>query len=270
MNFGKFDVMILLVMTIAIVSISFTMPALGLGGDSVNETEIPEYSIDPNRFDIAGEFPRNPGTPSSGVMWFNNSTPAEFSENQIWLDGDTSNGGTEMVIIDSGGEFIVNEWSSGTATPTTYNLTNEGQRFVYDQNDYEVAFEVTEYTAGEYYEVEFNVRDQPSGVGWIGRVPVVGGLFSGGEALAQTLAWIGSIAWWAVTVAWELTVNAINVLAGSTAFVFETATWLITTYTGIVSAAESWAAVFVAIPGLLLTIELGKLAWIGISLLPTT
>lgn len=269
MNFTKTDMMILLVMTIAVVSISFTMPALGLGGDSVNETEIPEYSVDPNRFDIAGEFPRNPGTPSSGVMWFNNSTPAEFSENQIWLDGGTTDG-TEMVIIGSGGELLVNDWSSGNTTTTTFDITNEGQQFVLNDYGYDVAFEVTDYTAGEYYEVEFDVRDQPSDVGWIGRVPVVGGIFSSGEALAQTLAWIGSIGWWAVTVAWELTVNAINVLAGATSFVFETAVWLVTTYTAIVSAAESWASVFVAIPGLLLTIELGKLVFIAISLLPTT
>lgn len=281
MNFGKFDVTMILTMTLAVVSMSFVFPAIGLADAGTDANNIPEYRLDTEALNLAGEFPRAPGTPSTGNIWLQANDTA-FSNNQIWLDGGTS-GGTEMVLLPAQGgdptQLLINNWDSGSVTgEERRNLTDANDTFVINNFSYQMTFRTEEFREPQgngtdgYYELSYNIRDQPeSGGGWIGRIPVVGGVVGTAEATAAVLGWFGSILWWFFATAIDLVSAAVVVLYDTLTFGAALLDWLVTTYAAIVSnAGPSWVSLFVALPGIILSLEFGKLAMIGVSLLPTT
>ncbi len=280
MNFGKNDVMILLSMSLAVIGMSFVFPAVGLADADTGASEIPEYTLDTEPMDLAGELPESPGTPSRGTMDLDTSEPIEFSNNQVWLDGGTE-GGTEMVLLpatseDDTPELVVNNWESGSVTGEERRNVTEGGQFVVNNFTYEVTFDVTQFDESNgydnaQYELEYNVRNQEADSGWLDRVPIVGGIIGAGEALAAIVAWIGSIIWWMFATVIDFTSAALVVLVDTVVFFVSLVTWLVTTYAAIVSNANAgWVSLFVALPGIILSLEFGKLGLIAVSLLPTT
>lgn len=281
MNFTKTDVLILLSMSLAVIGMSFIFPTVGLAGADTGASEVPEYTLDTEPMNLVGEFPDRPGTPSRGTMTLNTSEDLAFSNNQVWLDGGTENG-TEMVLLPATSEndtpeMVVNNWENGNATgEERFNVTGEGQQFVLNNFDYEVAFTVTEFDETDgydnaQYEVEFNVQSQPGDGGWLDRVPLVGGIIGAGEALASIVAWIGSILWWFFATAVDTSSAALVVMFDTVTFFVDLISWLVTTYAAIVSNANAgWVSLFVALPGIILSLEFGKLGLIAVSLLPTT
>jgi hypothetical protein len=268
------DVFLLLTMSLAIVSMSFVFPALGVtSSSSVNATEIPEFNVSEGRFAFAGESPDKPGTPTSGTMFLNTSA-VSFSDNVVWLEGSTS-GGYEMVLLDNGAdaEIRINEWnSSGLVGYSSVNVSAGGRGTV-SRDGYELAIEATDSfnSSDGYYEVEWEVREQPAAGGaFIGRIPVVGGLFETADALAGIVGWIGAVIYWIGLSFVEFVLNAGVALFEITTYLFGMMVWLSTTYTAIVSASSSWAAVFLALPGVIFSAVAAKFVAVGISLLPTT
>lgn len=278
MNFSKFDIVLIVTMSIAVIGMSFTFPALGLTdqSDETAESDIPEFDIQNDRFDFASSFPANPGTPSGGELSYNQSGD---DNREVTLHEDSSNNYETWLVFDA-------EPTSDTLRVTWYeddagNLTtnrywfNESETHTDQQYDMEVRFELLEAdkavdnaTSGE---MRYTILDEPSGSsGFLDRIPIVGGVVDAGDSLASIVGWIGSVIWWFTTTFYEVTLNTIGMLYDATSYMFEMAAWLIGTYSSIISAAESWASVFVAVPGVLLMLELAKMVMIGISLLPTT
>lgn len=290
MNFGHSDMVILTTMSLAIVMMSFTFPAMGLA-DSSNETsasEIPEFNVSASNWDIAGDFPDSPGTPSSGTLIWDESLGGGGADNQIWLDGD-SNGGMDTTIVNLGSSSNTNM----TATLTYYNETDfdttnetfdaEGESFELELNktllgntfNWTVEYEVEEYrdenTSDFYTEVDFVITDQPGDdASWIERIPIIGAVVSAGEQLAAMLGWVGAVLYWGIAATIEVALTLVVLLFDIMTFAISLAQWLTTTYSGLITATTSWASVVVAIPGVLLFAEFAKLAMIGISLLPFT
>ncbi|WP_226005022.1 hypothetical protein [Natrinema salinisoli] len=276
MNITGFDLMVMVCMAIAVVSMSYTFPALGLTDSSVDENDIPEFEIESDRFDFAGQFPENPGTPSQGSL--------EVS------DGD----GDQVTLHDNGTHSVqlsaVNNTSSPNLTPQVYlgkyndsssspqleSVTLEylGDEAILEAFEYELELTWTSTRNADQSDetavVDYEIVSQPGDEGWLTRVPIIGGIVSSGEAIANVVGWIGSIIWWGVAVAFETIVNVVGLVFDVATYFIGTFTWMITAYTGIVSGAGSWAAVFVAIPGILLFAELAKVVMVLVSLLPTT
>lgn len=281
MNFGKFDITMILTMSLAVICMSFVFPAVGLADAGTDDSEIPEYTLDTQALDLAGDFPASPGTPSRGTLSLDTSEGASFSNNQVWLDGDTS-GGTEMAILpavssNDNAELLVTSWDSGNASEVRFNITSADDAFAVNQFGYTMAIEVTEFDESggyddAYYEIEYEIQDQiASAGGWLDRIPVVGGIVGAGEAAAAVLAWVGSIFWWFFATTIDLISAATVMLYDTASFVIALLSWLVTTYASIVeNAGPSWVSLFVALPGIILSLEFGKLGMIAVSLLPTT
>lgn len=285
MNFGKFDMVILIVMSVAIVVMSFVFPALGLADAETSESDIPEFTMDTERFDFAGDFPSRVGTPSTSTLRFDTSRDAGLSDNVIWLsrDGDQ---GTQMTLVENASTdnaqvnlFLLNETDTLEEDTTILNETGDADVLEIDFEglaQYEIYVELIqdeEVTGGTIYEVEYQIREQPEAQesgGWLDRIPILGGIIDGGETLAGMVGWIGAVIWWLFTSFWELVLNVLGIAFDIVTFLFGTTSWLFTTYGAVLSAAESWVAVFIALPGLLLGLVWVKLAMIVISLLPTT
>lgn len=277
MNISQRDVMLLLTMSLAVVSISFVFPALGLGGESVQENELPQFDIETDRFDVAGDFPASPGTPSSGTLIYDSEE--SVNQNQVWLTGGTDGGGYELVLLPNGTEadIRINEWN-GSAFEG-YNQTIVGPNDstgTVERDAWGITVETTERFDGDedtsagYYEVEYEIIDEPGDGGSLGeRIPIVGSIISGTNALAGMVGWIGSIIYWAVQVFFEGILNITGIGYDISSYFIGLFSWLSSTYFGIVSSAgASWVSVFVALPGILLSVMLGKFAIIGVRLIP--
>lgn len=279
MDITQRDVMLLFTMGLAVVSMSFVFPALGLADDSVSQNEIPEFSVNESRFDFAGEAPPAPGSPRTDELSYDESRSEQF--NQVWLNGDTS-GGVEVALLPPTGntstsdplQIIINEWSSGSVTYSErLNFTAEEQSeiFVNESLGYEMEFTALSINdSAGYYEVRYDIRAQVVNSGWLSNVPVLGSAVEAGQATAATLGWFIEIAIWAVSWVFQLIGNAAAIAADVAIYLVGLMAWLTTTYTAIVASASSWVAVFVALPGILLSAVLAKLVIIGVGLLPTT
>lgn len=273
------DIMLLLVMALAIVSMSLVFPSLGLTTeDSVSASEIPEFSLQENRFDIAGDFPNNPGTPTSGTLTYD--PQSDYNNNQIWLSGGTDGGGYELVLLPNGtgADVRINEWNSTSFVDEQHVVVSESSPTGVVSNDqWTVTAEITDEfngttnTSTGYYQVSYEVVEQPGDGGAIGeRIPIVGSLFSAANGLAGMVGWIGSIIYWFIQTTFEVILNVTGMLYDVTSYFIGLLTWMSTTYGAVVTSASGWVSVFVALPGIIFSAVLGKLVIIGIGLLPTT
>jgi hypothetical protein len=271
-------------MSLCVVLLSLSAPAFGLTDrDSTNESDIPEFNVSTKAFDITGQFPESPGTPSTGELkWYNESTIGR-GISQLWLDGSTS-GGTEVFVSNAGTdadpnpEIQVNEWNNGDLVgKDTYTLTDIGDDVRHKNNSYSILFTVDDIknksntsTDESEFVVSYKIVDQSADENWLERIPIVGGLYSAGEALAQIVGWIGGVLYWFLGTTLEVILNLVNMLVESTIYMFSTFHWLMSTYFGIINSAPGWSAVIVTVPGIILFAELAKLVAVAISLLPTT
>lgn len=269
------DVMLLLTMGLAVVSMSFVFPALGLADESVDANEIPEFTVDTARFDFAGDFPEAPGNPASGDLSYIEGRDEQL--NQVWLRGDISSGEEMALIPPAGGnptQIVITEWDSQSIQNThRLNFTQEGQTsiFVNETVGYRIQFEALtlDDDAGEW-EVRYEVLAQDTDSGWLSNVPILGGAVQLASGTAAVLGWFAEIIVWAFAFLFDLIANAVGLGGDVATYLITLIAWLTTTYTGIVASADAWVAVFVALPGILLSAVLAKFVIVGASLLPTT
>lgn len=276
MNFTKWDMTIVLGMAITVIFMSFTFPALNLTGSEVNESNIPEFNMSQNTFNISGDFPEKPGVPSQGTVTYYENKSGGGEQDQAWLTGFTDDG-LEHLLLKTGSpnmELRVNSWQSGTAIVDTFPFSSESDTFTYQNNSWIIEYNVTNYEnqglTNFTTAVAWQIRQTPSDSSWWDGIPILGGILSSGADLAGMLGWFGSIILWFFTTLFELVLNAVIVLTNITVYLISTVIWLSSTYFSIASGAAGFGQIIVAIPGILLSLEFAKLAMIGIKLLPQT
>lgn len=286
MNFGRWDFLMITGSVIALVLMSLLFPQLGLTGEEANETEFPEFNISTSTFDFAGDPPDSPGAPGQFELEFEfSAASASVMDNTRVLNGDVGTGvnneGTEVVLSSSDNntsdlDISVNNWTDGSLRfKDRYNLSDPGDRVQHKNESYEIVFEYTRIenagTSEETSVVTGKIRQQPEGAeGFMERIPIVGGLFSSGKQLASMVAWIGAMLIFFVLRIIATIANAGAALVGGAVFVISTFHFLFTTYSSVIAGAPDWAAVIVAIPGIVIAGEFAKLimlvvevVWIG-------
>lgn len=283
MNFTKFDAILLITMTLAIVAMSFMVPALGLASAEdaeADEDDLPEFEIESDRFDMVGDFPDRPGTPSTGMLVWDNQDPT--IEHEIWIEDNLPDGIQLAVFDDETGtenysvEVQLNDYvESQVDESDTVTLDDVGDRDTLQDFGYNIQVEykhVDKVDENDWVaEVEYSILQQSDVEdSWYDRIPVIGAVFGAGETLAGIVGWIGAILYWTLGTLFEIILNLMGILYDTMIFFVDLISWMITTYSSIVSNANSWAGLFVAIPGLLLFVVFAKIVFIGIKLLPQT
>jgi hypothetical protein len=286
-NISKFDVGMLFSMTLAVILISFTGPVFGLtSANATDHQDIPNLSIGQNTFDVAGEFPEQPGAPSQGELVDTENESGGFGINQLFVSGSAQgdNDGIELVVINGGtsadpeAQVLVNDWNSGNVVSTTeFNLSSEGDTAIYnnDTTAFRIDFEATNITnnsgsGNTQVAVQYDIVQTPSDTGIVNNLPIIGGIASGASDLAGTLGWIGSVVFYLFLVLGETILNVITVLVDVTVYLISMVGWMFATYLGVIENAGGWARVIVAVPGTLFAAILAKFVAVGISMLPTT
>lgn len=280
MNFTKFDMVLIFSMSLAIVIMSFTFPALGMTdeSDEVNESDIPEFNISSDRWDIVGDFPDSPGTPTSGTIE-RDDTKTVVGQHQAWIDRPTDEGTSiEIASFNTGNHSIVyTNWTGGSAVAKDiYNITQEGQEIRHNNDSWALIFTVDSYEnaglSNASSVVDWEIISSPNNDegGGLSNIPVIGGLFDAGEQVFLALAYLGDILVWAFGTALEVSITVASTLFEVMIFGVDILQWLTGTYSSIISAANSWAGVLLVMPAVLLFVEFAKIGMIGISLLPFT
>lgn len=282
MNFSQFDMVLLFTMTLAVVLMSFTFPALGLtdDDDEVDESDIPELNLTASRWDMVGDFPDQPGTPTEGTLERNDSVQV-IGEHQTWISNITDqDNGTSIEIASFGtGNHTINvgDFEGGNASVDIYNITREGQEIRHQNNSWSIIFDVERYEnagmSNATSEVRWEIIESPDADegGGLSGIPVIGGLFNAGEQLFLALAYLGDILLWGFGFLVEVSLTVVETLFTAMVYAVEMLTWLSTTYASIVSAAPTgFASAVLAVPGALMTFEFLKIAFLGIKMLPST
>jgi len=279
MNFGKFDAIMLLTMSLAVISMSFVFPAIGLAGtdSTVSESDIPELDIETDRFDIVGSLPDRPRSTDSGVITYR-SDGYDDRDIDLLVEGGNLTVSTSAFAEGQGNttpiRVFLTEFSTSTQlqidqSNTSLNETGQvAELSVGNETDYTVRYTLIEVrnsgTDDFEAQVEFQVIDSPGGDGFLGTI------FGTADALASTIAWLGTVFYWFSVTIFEITGNAIGAIFDVTSYLFSLIAWLITSYTSIISSSSGFATVFVSVPGIILGIMLAKVLVIGVKILPTT
>lgn len=279
MNFSKFDVSILVTMSLAVVIMSFAFPALGLTdqSDQVSENDIPEFNMSASMFDFTGEFPRQPNAADSGNIRFDQQQGNSIEGvNVVFVDRPTDTGASVEVQNTStnGLDFVFTNFSSlgsGSLARSDITPSDVGEQTIIQHEGWTISYTVnsiSDYNTPDMtVDVDYQVQNAPEDTKGLSAIPIVGGVT---DQIAQYVGWLGTIFFWASLFIVELVINVLGIAFGIISYTFGMASWLITTYAAIISAAPGWAGVVLVIPSVLLFAEFAKLAVIGIKMLPTT
>ena len=272
------DFSIFLSMAIAVVGMTYTFPALGLADATVSQP--PSYDADASGFNLAGEFPENPGTPSTGEITYQNGTGASLDKNEVWLEDDdmfllatTVSSDMKVIMTRFNGTSPVPNEDFSTSSATEQQLTfEESGEEVWVVNLKVTDVETIDASNGFYnYTVEYEILERPnSDGGFASGIPLVGGVFSAGSELAATVGWGISVIWWFVTYVFEIAVSLLVMLYAVVSFVTSFLSWIVLGYTAIIAEIGGFAGLVLTLPLLLLWFETAKAILVGISLLPTT
>jgi hypothetical protein len=285
MNIGKFDIGVLFILSLAVVVISFTGPVFGLtNADATNESQIPNLSVGEDSFDIAGDFPEQPGNPSGGVLNRTENVTAKQGVSRQFITGSYQNtNGVELILdynfqSETEARLFVYDWGNGAIVSIFEKNLTEGETYRYENQTQGVVVETELVKFDNDYdgkgnqtaELRYSVEQTPSDNGVFRNLPIVGGIVSGASALPSIVGWIGSIIFYYLLTAAEVVINAVVMLFDVTSYLFSMVSWLFGTYLQVVDGAPGWASVIVALPGVLFAAILSKFVAVGISLLPTT
>jgi len=290
MNFSSRDVGILIAMSIAVISISFVFPQLGMTSTS-NVTQPPEFSMDAGEFNVVGDFPDSPGTATSGTIEWDQSLQSPSGIEGLSLAAVDDNTDTLRVELQNGTATTGDDFSaivtfynasSSSSTNYFYNLTgkDEGYSVLHTADEWSIRFTIEDlqnahprtsnFQASVNWKVLSARTADNSGGGWLSAIPIVGGLIAAGDGLVGMLAYLGNIIFWGLGTSIEILVAAATVLFNMATFFVALMSWLTTNYVDVISNAQGFASVFVAIPGIILSAMLAKLVAVVVSMMPTT
>lgn len=271
MNFSRFDVTVIVVMSLAIVSMSFVFPALGLTGQNAQENNIPEFNTTAEAYQFNESFPRSPGTDTSGELQWYEREPQAVDNQQVFLTGGPSDG-FALAITNAGNQsdpepqVFLENWTDGSGvSEDSYTLSNTSDVGVLNSTNGNWTIGVSwidtanRGTQDLRLYVEFQVSDYPTQSG-----NIIAQIYNGLEGV---VAYIGNVLYWLVAMFSSIVLQVFVLLFDILVYIFGTFHWLTTAYWALVDGATGFASVFVVIPGVLLFAEFAKLAFLGVDVL---
>lgn len=290
MDITERDMTILIATTTGVILMTILFPSLGLAGDEAKSSEVPEFDVDTNAFDFAGDFPTRPAGPDGGTLvWIDsgnrdNPTAGAGSDNDHWITGGTNDGEFIYLVNDNNvsepvWQVGVQDWDNDNVTnEVTANLTEAGDAALITEGDWQIRVELDRLyninespgqTAEVTYEIEEDATTEDSA--WYSGVPIIGDTAEGLQWISRLLVYIGSIFQWYVLTLVEVVWNVSFALVQVTTFIIDLLSFLTTTYAEIAtSPTASWAQVILAIPSVIMMAVWAKVVlvfievvWIG-------
>lgn len=277
MNFSKFDISVLVVMSLAVIVMSYMYPALGMStAPAVNESDVPEFNISSSTYDITGQFPEPPRLSDSGQLEFDEDGLGSSAEgvSLLYIQRPKEDGySIETYEATSGDKKItVINWANGTVSDQyDYPINSEGQTVYHEEDGFTITFEVEKIENGSDSDtlivVDYKIQSAPDSSDGISSIPLIG---DAADLVATVISYgVTAFAYISLVIV-EIVINVISVSVSLALFLFGQGVFLAATYTDIVTSAPSWAGVVLAVPGLLVSAEFAKLAIVVSKIFPTT
>jgi hypothetical protein len=279
MNISKFDIAVLFSTSLCVILLSLSAPAFGLTSqNATNASDVPRFNTSADSFDIAGEFPDTPGTPSSGRLVYNTNGPGGDGINNVWVDGEDTSGGTQIVTGNAGNtsdpevDVTITEWQNGNIYhQESFILSQVGETAQYQNDSWNILLEYDAFETGTADGTKifttYEVKQSPDDEGLLSGIPIVGDV---ADLVASGTFFIGEVIFWFAATVFEVTVTLILAIVNFVTFMIDLIGWLTTTYFDIALNAPGFAGVIVMVPAIMLFAELAKIIAVVISLLPTT
>lgn len=255
MNINKYDIGILVSMSIVVIFMSFTMPAMGLAGNNSNTSDVPRFDLSTDAFDIQNEFPDRVNAPGKGVL---NKSSNEFDEYEgqtqyEFGSGTSGNGSVFLAAV-----FVDEVFASNATTQDSVQFTSNNQIKNLTFDGFTFKIQAKNITHGKF---EYIVEERPSDNGWLAGIPIINTVVSVSADIAGVLGWGFSIIWFFVISFFEIVIATVTVIVKVTVFIFSLLSWLITTYMNVVNAAPGgWISVMIIIPAIALFLVFAKIA----------
>lgn len=280
MNFSKFDMSILIVMSLSVILMSFLFPALGMSdGGAVNESEIPEFNASSSSFDLVGEYPDQPSQPTSGTLDYDATRGATGNSIEgyslVWINRpkDTGNSLEIQNTSTDGLDVVLTNYSSTGSSQARVDISSGsvGETYLIQEYDWVIELEVRELE--NYQEpnmsalVDYDIKASPESDEGLSSIPLIGGT---ADQIAQVVGQIAIAFGWASAVIVQTVISGVLTVFNLAQYMVGMGFWMVSTYTAVVASAPSWASVVLAVPAVLLFAEFAKLTAVVISLLPTT
>lgn len=261
MTFTKTDFILTLSFLTAVILLSFIAPAVGMTGDSVNSTDIPEFNVTGERFNWVEDLPEYPSEPSSGVL-NHSSTKFDNYRGNIQTELGTGDNGNRIFIVAINNDTVhltdvedstINASVTFSANDQTKNLKAYG---------YDIDVHSVNITHGKYEWIAAERPDDSS-------LPLIGGALNVADSIAAGVIWIGSTIVVGVILIVELFVNGFGVLFDVLVFVLAVLNFIFSNYLAIIAGAPSgFAAALVSIPGVGISVQFARVGLIIISQIP--
>lgn len=264
MSLTAFDYKIFVSSLIFVILLSFVGPAVGMGGSATNATDIPDFSLNTDRFDFARDLPDYPSEPSSGLL-NHSSTRFDNYRGSIQTElGPAANdpGPVYIVAIDPDTVYLSN--TNDNTVNDTVNFTANGQTKSLSAYGYSIDVHAVDISAnaGEF---EWVATRRPSD----SSLPLIGGAINTADSVAAGVIWIGSTFVVISMLIVEVFLNIGGLIFDLAVFFVSLLVFIASNYSGIVSNAPSgFAAVITAIPGVVFAIQFGRVGRELMSMLP--
>lgn len=281
MNFSLADFKIIVAMTGAIILITAIFSAAGVADESVRASDYPELEIEQDRFGFALDYPDNPKGDTEGTLIYTSESPNDVcsysgspASHQAWIyrergsDGNTVEGTqvTWLPTVEScDGSFenatmeaTVGEFTQGGNWLDAYSLS-PGESVTHQNGTTEIYLE---YTNREVTNDSFRAEL---------RFEVISHEHVGNEAFANNLvdAVVRGVLLlgWFMTFAFELIANFLFVMFSVTTYLFNLLYFVLDTYVAVATSVSGvWQAITL-LPSIVLSLEIGKLVFVAISII---
>jgi hypothetical protein len=279
MNISKFDIAVLFSTSLCVILLSLSAPAFGLTSqNATNASDVPRFNASADSFDIVGDFPDTPGTPSSGRLVYNTQGPGGDGINNVWVDGEDTSGGTQIVTGNAGNEsdpevdVTITEWQNGNIYhQESFILSSVGESAQYQNDSWNILLEYDAFREntgdGTKIFTTYEIQQSPDDQGLLSGIPILGDIADG---LVAIVGFLGSVLFWVAGTVLEVTITLIVSVVNFVAFMASLIGWLTGTYFSVAANAPGFAGVIVMVPAIMLFAELAKIIAVVISLLPTT
>lgn len=268
MSFTKLDYTILLSSLIIVILLSFIAPAVGMTGDNVNETDIPEFNVTTDRFDFIDkpQAPR-PQAPAEGRLNHSSDRFDNYPGSiQVELGENSDGNRTVISVVPEEKVNLLDIESTGAGVIDNHTFSSDGETITLEGKGFEIEVRADNVTAGTY---DYIIEQRPADTAWYAGIPIVGGSF-------DWLAHVAGLLWHVVLLgnfylisALELTLNLAGAIFDIFAFIFSLLAFIATNYGDIVAGApSSWAGIIVSIPGVMFSIQFARIGLMLASKLP--
>lgn len=260
--FSTRDVFLVAGMVFVIIMMNGIFLHSGIQGDEYEESQMPELNLTAAQIDLTpNTVVKDPGAPSLGYISPREDFDGAYDSNtwltsqeDFFLEARAFGSYTEVALSNT---TTVGDIDNVQLENVSETKTLSGQGWTVDVTLVE---KTGDSTADGLWVVQYEIDSQPTADDgdWISRIPLVGSLYSSGNALASTVGWIGAMLYYGIT--WIVggfisTVATIGILA---VYVVSLIAWISSTYTAIIGAAPGWSSLIVSLPGIVISLEMAK------------